>query len=149
PGWVRVNFNYFLSETVFEYILEAVRLVAEKGWMLLPQYAFDERTGDWHHRRGRCVPAMRLGDISHEHGRMSYPSRHQRLPATPLAAHLADAEAIFARAADEARGLTIDDPPLSEDFEHLRWFPLPTEILAELQGKPRSHPLWHPMRLVE
>ncbi|HLU48363.1 MAG TPA: aminotransferase class V-fold PLP-dependent enzyme, partial [Planctomycetota bacterium] len=149
PGWVRVNFNYFLSETVFEYILEAVRLVAEKGWMLLPQYAFDERTGDWHHRRGRGVPAMRLGDISYEHGRMSYPSRHQRLPESALAAHLADAEAIFARAADEARGLTIDDPPLSEDFEHLRWFPLPTEILAELQGKPRSHPLWHPMRLVE
>ncbi len=28
PGWVRVNFNYFISEPVFEYILDAVDQVA-------------------------------------------------------------------------------------------------------------------------
>ena len=28
PGWVRVNFNYFISETVFDFILAAVDLVA-------------------------------------------------------------------------------------------------------------------------
>ena len=28
PGWVRVNFNYFISEAVFDYVVEAVRLVA-------------------------------------------------------------------------------------------------------------------------
>ncbi|HEX3213435.1 MAG TPA: aminotransferase class V-fold PLP-dependent enzyme, partial [Actinomycetota bacterium] len=28
PGWVRVNFNYFISEVVFDYLLEAVNLVA-------------------------------------------------------------------------------------------------------------------------
>lgn len=28
PGWVRLNFNYFLSEAVFSYLVEAVRLVA-------------------------------------------------------------------------------------------------------------------------
>ena len=32
PGWVRVNFNYFISEAVFDYILEAVELVATDGW---------------------------------------------------------------------------------------------------------------------
>ncbi len=41
PGWVRVNFNYFISETVFQYILDAVELVATEGWRLLPQYRFD------------------------------------------------------------------------------------------------------------
>ena len=35
PGWVRVNFNYFISETVFHYIVDAVRLVAREGWRLL------------------------------------------------------------------------------------------------------------------
>ena len=29
PGWVRVNFNYFISEAVFDYIVEAVDLVAD------------------------------------------------------------------------------------------------------------------------
>ena len=31
PGWVRVNFNYFLSETVFQFLLDAVNLVASDG----------------------------------------------------------------------------------------------------------------------
>ena len=35
PGWVRVNFNYFISEAVFDYVVEAVRLVAREGWRLL------------------------------------------------------------------------------------------------------------------
>ena len=28
PGWVRVNFNYFISEAVFDYLVDAVDLVA-------------------------------------------------------------------------------------------------------------------------
>ena len=35
PGWVRVNFNYFISEQVFDFILEAVHLVANEAWRLL------------------------------------------------------------------------------------------------------------------
>jgi len=31
PGWVRVNFNYFISEAVFSYIVEAVWLVDRDG----------------------------------------------------------------------------------------------------------------------
>ena len=49
PGWTRVNFNYFISETVFDYILDAVELVARDGWRLLPQYRFDPATGLWQH----------------------------------------------------------------------------------------------------
>ena len=41
PGWVRVNFNYFISEAVFEFILDAVDLVATEGWRALPDYDFD------------------------------------------------------------------------------------------------------------
>ncbi len=31
PGWVRVNFNYFISDVVADYVIEAVRLVARDG----------------------------------------------------------------------------------------------------------------------
>ena len=50
PGWVRVNFNYFLSETQFQFILDAIHLVARDGWRLLPHYRFDPDTGEWRHR---------------------------------------------------------------------------------------------------
>ncbi len=43
PGWIRVNFNYFISDSVFEFITEAVNLVATHGWKLLPWYRFDTR----------------------------------------------------------------------------------------------------------
>ena len=52
PGWVRVNFNYFISEAVFEFILEAVERVATDGWRLLPEYRFDPLTGLWTHVGG-------------------------------------------------------------------------------------------------
>ena len=41
PGWVRVNFNYFVSDAVADYLVEAVRLVARDGWRLLGDYRFD------------------------------------------------------------------------------------------------------------
>ncbi|XVX19767.1 aminotransferase class V-fold PLP-dependent enzyme [Actinomycetota bacterium] len=47
PGWVRINFNYFISPTVADYIVEAVRLVARDGWRLLGDYRFDVDRGLW------------------------------------------------------------------------------------------------------
>src|SRR6266511_4540575 len=32
PGWVRVNFNYFISDTVGDYLIDAVDLVATHGY---------------------------------------------------------------------------------------------------------------------
>ncbi len=66
PGWVRVNFNYFISETVFQFILDAVELVATDGWRLLPDYRFEAATGMWRHRAGRPHPPASLGDIRYD-----------------------------------------------------------------------------------
>ena len=45
PGWVRLSFNYFTSEETFEYIVEAVSLIATYGWRLMEQYQFEPETG--------------------------------------------------------------------------------------------------------
>jgi hypothetical protein len=50
---VRVNFNYFISDTVADYVMDAVRLVARDGWRLLGDYIFDPETGRWRHRDQR------------------------------------------------------------------------------------------------
>ena len=36
PGWTRVNFNYFIGEDTFRYVVEAVHLIASYGHRLLP-----------------------------------------------------------------------------------------------------------------
>jgi selenocysteine lyase/cysteine desulfurase len=51
PGWVRLNFNYFISETVFQFLLDTVDFVANHGHAFLPHYRFDMMTGHWTHRR--------------------------------------------------------------------------------------------------
>ncbi|MGH3386041.1 MAG: aminotransferase class V-fold PLP-dependent enzyme [Nocardioidaceae bacterium] len=125
PGWVRVNFNYFISEAVFHYIVAAVHLVAEHGWRLLPDYRFDPESGRWQHHRGPIEPPMRLSQVGYdESGRLRYPRQHDRAPLTALPGYLAEARRLLAAAPGD-----VDPhhrpPGLSDEFESLRWFELP------------------------
>ncbi len=129
PGWVRVNFNYFISEETFQFVLDAVHFVAREGHKLLPHYRFEPHTGLWHHRAGRPDPAMRLSDLSYVRGKLTYRSRHATEPESVLSSYLEAAQRIVDAAASEVD--LVDDPPLDEEFEALRWFPLPGEIARE------------------
>jgi selenocysteine lyase/cysteine desulfurase len=133
PGWVRLNFNYFISEHVVDFLIDAVRFVAEEGWKLLPQYEFDPVSGLWRHRRGYPEPLLSLRDISYESGRMEYGSHHITQPESVLRSYMNDAIHVVAEAVAEADKLDIQDPELPDDFERLRWFPLSGEVLADLR----------------
>ena len=80
PGWTRVSFNYFISETVFQYLVDAVDLVAEHGWKLLPEYRFNPATGLWRHHRGPVEPPLRLSQLSYDPttGELRRPPRRPR-----------------------------------------------------------------------
>ena len=47
PGWVRLNFNYFIPKEEFDFLLQALEWIAEHGWKLMPLYHFDDRNGLW------------------------------------------------------------------------------------------------------
>jgi selenocysteine lyase/cysteine desulfurase len=140
PGWVRVNFNYFLSETQFQFIIDAIHLVARDGWRLLPHYRFDPDTGEWRHRGHNPAGVMRLGDISYRAGKLEYRSRHATEPEWALPNYLDDARRIIAAATEECRTLEVVDPARTQDFEELRWFPLPSEVVAEIRGDEHAAP---------
>jgi selenocysteine lyase/cysteine desulfurase len=123
PGWVRVNFNYFISETIFQYVVDAVRLVARHGWRLLGQYRFDLASGLWHHRDGLVEPPLRLSQVSYsDDGDMVYPHHDDTAPESALVDYLKQGEEIMLAAEPPT-----DEPPtgVSEEFEQLRWFDLP------------------------
>ncbi|MGN6576765.1 MAG: aminotransferase class V-fold PLP-dependent enzyme [Nocardioides sp.] len=129
PGWVHVNFNYFISEAAFGYVVEAVRLVAEQGWRLLGEYRFDVTRGLWRHRGGAVEPPLRLDQVRYdEQGVMTYPRHHDQAPESALAGYLEQAREILAAATPPDLGSHPAD--LSPDVEHLRWFDLPAESLA-------------------
>lgn len=119
PGWARINFNYFISETEFEYLVEAVHLVANSAWRLLPLYQFDAATGSWRHRDGLATPPLTLDGFLEPD-----PVTLETEPIERLATYLEEARQIL-----EAAPAACDESvPLHDSAEALRWFPLPSEV---------------------
>ncbi len=129
-GWFRVNFNYFISEGAFDYLVKAVHLVADEGWRLLPQYRFDPKTALWSHARALPARPMSLFDVTYQAGRLEFRSRHATEPESALAGYLEEARRIFGETSQEPLA-PIVDPELPPDFEALRWFPLPGEVAKD------------------
>ncbi len=135
PGWVRINFNYFISETVFSYLIEAVRMIARQGWRLLADYRFEPATGLWRHRLGPAEPPLRLLQVGYdEDGSMSYPRRSDRAPESELAVYLLRAQELMQRADTDDDHVAEHIRELSDDFEQLRWFELPSVCLSIGEG---------------
>jgi selenocysteine lyase/cysteine desulfurase len=133
PGWVRLNFNYFLCDPVADYLSEAVLFIAENGSKFLTDYRFDSVTGIWRHNLGAVEPPMRLSKVTYDqNGKMTYPSIHTLADESILREHLADAIALAAGRPDcvDAVGGTQILEELGASFEHLRWFELPAESIA-------------------
>lgn len=157
PGWVRVNFNYFISDAVADYVIEAVRMVARDGWRLLGDYSFDPDSGLWRHRDGVVEPPVRLPDIAFgADGSVTLPEPGPTGGEELLEQHLAEAREILAAAqvagaagsagaaggaeaaapagaadavqAAEDAARSLPPAGLSEDFEALRWFDLPASV---------------------
>lgn len=128
PGWVRVNFNYFIDDRVFEYVVAAVDLVAKDGWKLLGDYRFDAVRGLWHHRNGPVEPPLRLSEIRYMDGAMHAPRHEVRAAIDELPRYLDEARAIFSKcegSPDAQPGALAQAFRVSREFEDLRWFWLP------------------------
>lgn len=120
-GWVRVNFNYFIDEAEFDYIIESVRLIARRGWAMLHAYEFEVSTGTWRHRSGVPLPPMSISDISFASPNTDDPPATAGVDSYPD--YLREAEDILSEA-------STHDAPEPTDFgldaeaEALRWFPV-------------------------
>jgi selenocysteine lyase/cysteine desulfurase len=134
PGWIRVNFNYFISETVFQFILDAVDFVATEGWRFTPRYRFEPATGLWQHADGMPEPPLSLRDVRYDtDGTMRYRAHRHREPDSQFAEYLATARRLALEAPPMVERATL---PVGPDFEHLRWFWLPEEVESELAATP-------------
>jgi len=132
PGWVRVSFNYFISDAVLDYIIDAVALVAEHGHKLIPHYRFSVETGLWRHESGLIEQPLRLDQLRYgADGRLTFPRHNDRAPESALAEYLAEARTLLTSLPEpEETDPDVTDDRLTEDFEHLRWFDLPSASLG-------------------
>ncbi len=125
PGWVRLNFNYFIGEETFNYVLRAVELIAEHGWRLLGKYKYDSVRGIWAYGEGQMLPCKDLNQISYDQGRFIPPEKEGHGQRQPLDFYLDQAEKILMAADID---LVQTCPPLPAEYEELRWFSLPVDL---------------------
>ena len=135
-AFTRVTFSYYMTEAAFDYILNAVHLLAAHGWKLLPLYRFDPSSGLWRHRRPTPEPATALL------AGLRRPARPlPTAPETVLAGQLQQARELVEALEQRPPSGSTGDPVLSDAFERIRWFPLPGEALEQLRAggrRPRS-----------
>lgn len=122
PGWVRLNFNYFIDRDSAEYIVRAIELVAEHGWKLLPYYRYDPITGVWRFQDIKIQPASSLEQIDFNGFE---PVSDPMAAARSLAEQLLIAEQEISRTDRTQNRYSLALSPASEK---LRWFVLPQQI---------------------
>jgi len=133
PGWTRVSFNYFISDAVADFLVDAVDLVAGHGHRLLADYRFDPRSGRWRHRLAPPDPVPSLADLL-EGGSAPVPGAGE----DALAGYVRQARALL-----EAAGPVPEEAGpswLPPELERLRDFHLPTTAWSPPSADGRTGP---------
>lgn len=132
PGWARLNLNYFLSEAVVAFLLDAVEFIAARGECFLASYELDRASGRWRHRDRPDAPPRRLRQVRYADGELRVPWQRRSEPETVLPGYLELAHDIAERL--ERTPVTPRPgraPARDGGFERLRWFPLPEDAVGD------------------
>ena len=126
PGWVRLNFNYFISDETFEYLLHAVEWIASHGHKLLDRYDLDVSRSIWRHKNWRPESrALRLDEIRYTEGHLDYRSRHANEPSWARESYKQEAEKLLETLERES---AVNHCADLKEFDSLRWFILPNDL---------------------
>lgn len=128
PGWTRLNFNYFIDEASFEYLVQAVELVAEHGWRLLPFYQYDPAVGVWRFQGLHSELPVALNDC--QPGAVLAVEAGQ---AVDFAGLLQQAEDELCRSRCHETRYALG---LSDESAALCWFVQPEQIELDDEGEP-------------
>ena len=78
PGFTRLNLPWFASDEEVDFVLEALALTCESAWRLMPQYRFNNETGEWKHFDNLEYRERKwLGNISYASGKFEFRQQQQ------------------------------------------------------------------------
>ena len=148
PGATRLNLPWFISDQEVEFILQAVEMVVEDGWRLLPVYRFNNETGEWRHHTNSVFRDRKwLGHVSFTSGEMSFspnPLSQSVEAETSLEQCLEVGRQTIASASKLAARETVPDQTAAfpDSVSELRWFLTPSEAKSCLLNEDiRSVPI--------
>ncbi len=126
PGWVRLNFNYFIPKEEFNFIINSLIWVSEHGWKLLKMYHFDDNEGIWHVNNNKRSDIKSFGNYLFEKPKKAKGSMRKK----------AEKRLSYFKFADElaARALSDLAKEKCQEYHHnhvnnpLRWYSIAQDI---------------------
>jgi selenocysteine lyase/cysteine desulfurase len=64
PGWSRLSLNYFIPDYEMKFIVKAIQWIADKGYLLLNEYHFDDTTALWRKKGYKGYETSSLMDFN-------------------------------------------------------------------------------------
>ena len=145
PGFTRVNLSWFSSDEEVSFVLDALEFIAQHGWKMMPQYIFNNETGEWRHHTNQIFRDRRwLGNISYSGGAFSYIStqdedisRQSYTQDFSFKSVMENAKLLIDEAPKAAQKLQVPDQRIlfHNNAENLRWMILPIEAKEAMQSK--------------
>ncbi|MGB1239068.1 MAG: hypothetical protein ACPG4U_12705, partial [Pseudomonadales bacterium] len=121
PGWTRLNFNYFIDEACFDYLVSALEIIAREGWKLLACYQYNSQNGTWEYAMGEAPAEVQTLESLLSFKAQSV-EHNALLSAEDYRVYLRSAQKILA---DASASRSLQPLVLTEDAQRLRWFALP------------------------
>jgi selenocysteine lyase/cysteine desulfurase len=145
PGFTRINLTYFMESETANFVIEAIRFVANHGWEFLPHYQFDAISGAWRHRNP-VTELRHLTEITYDK-RMNY---DQHKPHSKLSTR--SKKKVYEKTMKNAQKWLVKNRELfiqplfklpeerfPTEMAHMRWFLTPQEALDEIQNGTNSN----------
>ncbi|CAG7825541.1 unnamed protein product [Allacma fusca] len=145
PGFTRLSIPFYASMAEAEFVIEAVQLVAKYGWKLLPLYAFNPETGEFHHHANHMLHHRKWlswASFDSEGIRCKERVRNNSEDCVNYKECLEQAKNILTNAYNMSQRRSLPDQTLLFDnkYRRLKWFLLPSEAQSLLNTESASAP---------
>ncbi len=129
PGWVRLNFNYFIPREEFEYIVKAILWVAEHGWKLLKAYRFDDRNALWVSKDYKAANGLSsLATFAESIGNIDVPEHRPIDRSSEWEQYFQFADALAQKTLNEWNTIPNQEYVFPQIHHPLRWYTISDEI---------------------
>ena len=143
PGFSRLNLPWFFTDSQADFVIDALIFVAEKGFKFMPQYIFNNETGEWRHHSNQVFKERKwLGNFNLLAGKFDCAERAESCAMT-FEKLLSTAKELELESAKIAAKMHIPDQTLIfSEVEKLRWILLPSEVKSKskITGSSPFHP---------
>jgi len=139
PGFSRFSFTYFMEETQIDFVLNALKFVAEHGWKILPFYNFDAATNEWKFRNFQpLLNRIGLTGINYINGEFTFQrtayTNEQLNTLCKTYQECMEAAYNILESISTYEIQILNEYMFTDEEENMRWFLLPSEAYSFLRN---------------